>query len=207
MQVIEQTNSNRSLTFVSKLKSITIENPGAAGEQSLFRSAACTCLCALRGYWPRSCQCAIRKFTHTHTQKKTPHKRKCFSSSETARREDIFVGRPQSPSRGKSSVETKSPCVKTEVLWRSEVQARSVCSSANFGAPDCRRQGASRWMQRPICLKHTHRAGSSAEPSRPSASSLPWGDVIYYRIIPVCAVRGARRGAEWTLLIHIQQVL
>lgn len=47
------------------------------------------------------------------------------------------------------------------------------------------RQGASRWMQRPICLKHTHKAGS-AEPSRPSASR--GGDTIYYRIIPLYAV-------------------
>lgn len=50
------------------------------------------------------------------------------------------------------------------------------------------RQGTSRWMQGPICLKPTHRAGS-AVPSRPSA----WlrGDVVSCRTKAQCAARGA----------------
>ena len=50
------------------------------------------------------------------------------------------------------------------------------------------RQGASRWMQGPICLKHTHRAGSDwAEPP----IKQPGADVIYCRIRSVHAARGA----------------
>lgn len=50
-----------------------------------------------------------------------------------------------------------------------------------------RRQGASRWMQRPIRLKHTHRAGS-AEPSRPS-TSRGRHDLPQCHWLPLYAVR------------------
>lgn len=68
------------------------------------------------------------------------------------------------------------------------VSRRVACApSESWALLTVGRQGASRWMQRPICLKHTHRAGSD-KPSRPSVSLPAWGggttDVIYYLIIP-----------------------
>lgn len=146
-------------------------------------------LCALRGYWLRDLQGAGDSLTE-----KT---KKCFFSLwQTARRADAVLQPPRSADRGEGSGTWKqSPC--------GEARSGSAASAPpqTWVLLTVGRQDASRWMQGPICLKHTHRAGSDgAEPP----INQPGADVIYCRIGAVYAVRGAcwqQNGHDWVKLI------
>lgn len=126
-------------------------------------------LCALRGQTlaPEFSVCthkiAVKKKIILQKQNKGGNV-SLVQSKRIARRGDSVVARPQPTSRGKKAAcETKSPW-RTRGPGTQRVLLRKTWALLTVG-----RQGASRWMQRPICLKHTHRAGSG-EPSRPSAS-------------------------------------
>jgi len=104
--------------------------------------------------------------------------RKCFSNStleESARRTNAVAARAQSTSRGERVKKNQKAIGNKKSPRCEKVQERNACSAGKLGAPDCKeRQGASRWMQRPIWLKHTHGAGRN-EPSRPSQpAGQPW---------------------------------
>lgn len=112
-------------------------------------------LCALRGYW-------LRVFRVKATVYRKGGGKCFFSVCQTARRADAVREAPRSPYRGAQSGTWKqSPC--------GEARSRSAAYAPpqTWALLTVERQGASRWMQGPICLKHTHRAGSD-EPSRPS---------------------------------------
>lgn len=128
-------------------------------------------LCALRVYWPRSCQCTQWEKLQLRENKKgenVPNWTLCVTES----RLDAVVARLQSTSRGggKPLDTRKVPAVSRRV---------ACAPSESWALLTVGRQGASRWMQRPICLKHTHRAGSD-KPSRPSVSLPAWGGGTWF---------------------------